>query len=47
VEVKLATPLLNCAVPTDVAPLKKMTFSPLGGAPAVEVTEAVNVTGSP
>jgi hypothetical protein len=44
---KTAVPLLNCAVPRDVVPLRKVTFSPLGGAPPLEVTDAVNVTDSP
>jgi hypothetical protein len=44
--VKLATPLVNVAVPSVVVPLMNVTFSPFGGAPALEETAAVKVTGS-
>ncbi len=52
VVVKLATPPFNCAVPRtnariDVVPRRNVTFSPLGGVPPLEETEAVNVTDSP
>ncbi len=45
--VKLATPLVMDAVPREVVPLRKVTFSPFGGAPPLEETVAVKVTGSP
>ena len=46
VVVKLAVPLVSCAVPSEVVPLMSVTFSPFGGAPALEETDAVRVTGS-
>ena len=45
--VKLATPLLRAAVPSDVVPLMNVTVSPFGGVPPLEETEAVKVTDSP
>ena len=44
--VRLAVPLVNVAVPSDVVPLMNVTLSPLGGAPPPEETVAVRVTGS-
>jgi hypothetical protein len=34
--VKLATPLLRAAVPSDVVPLMNVTVSPFGGVPPLE-----------
>lgn len=45
--VKLAEPLLNVPVPSTVLPSMKLTVSPSGGAPALELTVAVKVTASP
>ncbi len=44
--VRLAVPLVSCAVPSEVAPLMNVTFSPFAGVPPLEDTEAVKVTGS-
>ena len=46
VVVRLATPPVNVAVPSEVVPLKNATLSPSGGAPPLDVTVAVNITGS-
>src|SRR5271157_1387248 len=45
--VKLAEPPLNVPVPSTVVPFINVTVSPLGGAPALEVTAAVKVTACP
>ena len=45
--VKLAEPSLNAPVPSTGVPFINVTVSPLGGAPALEVTTAVKVTACP
>jgi hypothetical protein len=45
--VKDATPRLSGATPRTADPLLKVTISPLGGVPAVELTVAVKVTACP
>lgn len=45
--VSVATPPLNKPVPRIADPLLKVTVSPLGGVPDVELTVAVNVTAWP
>jgi hypothetical protein len=45
--VKLASPPLNVPVPSTVVPFMKLTDSPSGGAPVLELTVAVKVTASP
>ena len=46
VVVRLAVPLVSCAVPSGVVPLVNETFSPFGGVSPLKVTAAVKVTGS-
>jgi hypothetical protein len=45
--VKLAEPPLNVLVPNTFVPFINMTASPSGGAPKLEVTVALKVTGCP
>jgi hypothetical protein len=45
--VNVAVPEANGAVPSTVCLNKNMTVSPSGGAPTLEVTTAVKVTGWP
>ena len=45
--VKLPEPPLNNPVPNIVVPSMKVTVSPTGGAPLLDVTSAVNVTACP
>lgn len=45
--VRVAEPLLNVPVPSDAVPFRKVTVSPFGGAPALDVTVAVKVTALP
>ena len=45
--VKVVDPLLSVPVPSTVLPSMKLTVSPSGGLPALEVTVAVKVTGWP
>jgi hypothetical protein len=46
VVVRVATPLFNWPIPSDVEPLMNVTLSPLAGVPPLEETYAVRVTGS-
>jgi hypothetical protein len=45
--IKVAEPLLNVPVPSNVELSMKLTVSPSGGLPALELTVAVKVTVSP
>src|SRR5208283_59333 len=45
--VKVAVPPANVPVPNTLVPCRNVTVSPLGGAPAFELTFAVKVTGCP
>ena len=45
--VRLAKPPANVPVPNTLVPCRNVTISPLGGAPALELTFAVRVTACP
>src|SRR5580658_2986521 len=47
VVVRLASPPLRAFVPSADLPLRNVTSSPFGGAPSLDPTFAVKVTGSP